>query len=257
MREFALTTAALAFPCLLILGGVVVVLRRQVPPVPFRAVWVFLGLGVAAIILHGISFLFADAWLLGRMNVGFYYAFVTAAIPEEGFRYLVIRWGLARRPRTGLVTAMLLGSLVGLTFGAYEHVGYALDKGWGTWLARSFTSVPYHTLSGAVLGYCAAVAIQTRRPWGIAGLAFLVLVHGLANWPLIDLSGGEPITQFEFLNSGWAGNIAALLTVTVLAAVFVRIARKADAAPAEPGAAPDPASTEVFPDHSTARPSGR
>ena len=231
MRELALTAAALVFPCLLILGGVVVALRRQVPPVRFRAVWLFLGLGVAAIILHGISFLFADAWLMGRINHGFYYAFVTAALPEEGFRYLVIRWGLARRPRAGLLTGMLLGSLVGLTFGALEHVGYALDKGWETWLARSFTSVPFHTLSGAVLGYCGAVAIRTRRPWGLAGLAFLVLVHGLADWPLLDPDSDEPLT---FLTSGWAGNIASLVMVAVLAAVFARIAWKADAAPAAP-----------------------
>jgi RsiW-degrading membrane proteinase PrsW (M82 family) len=237
MREFALTAAALVFPCLLILGGVIVALRRQVPPVPFRTVGRFLGLGVAAIILHGVSFLLAEAKLLGRVDTSFYYAFVTAALPEEGFRYLMIRWGLARRPRAGLVTAMLLGSLVGLTFGALEHVSYALDKGWETWLARSFTSVPYHTLSGAVLGYCAAVAIRTRRPWGLAGLAFLVLVHGLADWPLFDPNSDEPVT---FLTSGWAGNIASLVVVAVLAVVFARIARKADAAPAEPSAAADP-----------------
>ena len=240
MREFALTTSALAFPCLFILCGIVVALRRQVLPVPSRAVWVFLGLGMAAIILHGISFLFADAWLLGRVSHAFYYAFVTAAIPEEGFRYLVIRWGLGRRPRTGLVTAMLLGALVGLTLGAFEHVGYALDKGWETWLARSFTSVPYHTLAGAVLGYCAAVAIRTRRPWGIAGLAFLVLLHGLADWPLLDVESGEPLTRYEFLNSGWAGNIASLVVVAVLAAVFARTAAKTDASLAEPSAVADP-----------------
>ena len=121
---------------------------------------------------------------------------------------------------------MLLGSLVGLTLGAIEHVGYLLDSGWLVWLARSFTSVPYHTLSGAVLGYCAAIAIRTRRPWGIAGLAFMVLVHGLGNWSFLDGSD-EPLT---FLTSGWAGNIFAFVVVAVLAAVLYRIARKTDAA---------------------------
>jgi RsiW-degrading membrane proteinase PrsW (M82 family) len=232
MSEFALTTAALAFPCLFILCGLLGALRRQVPPVRFRTAWLFFGLGLAAIVLHGIWFLLADAWLRGRVNFGLYYAFVTAALPEEGFRYLVIRWGLGRCPRANLVTAMLLGGLVGLTFGAYEHIGYALDKGWETWLARSFTSVPYHCLSGAALGFCGAVAIRTRRPLGLAGLAFLVLVHGLADWPLLDPTGDEPLT---FLTSGWAGNIASLVVVAVLAAVFARIARKADAAPAESG----------------------
>jgi PrsW family intramembrane metalloprotease len=240
MHELSLTVAALGFPCLLILVGTTVALRRRVPQVPFGIIWLFLGLGVAAILLHGIAFLFADAWLLGRVNLGFYYAFVTAALPEEGFRYLAIRWGLARRPRSGLVPAMLLGSLVGLTFGAFEHVGYALDKGWATWLARSFTSVPYHTLSGAVLGFCAAVALRTRRPWGLAGLALLVLVHGLADWPLIDLDGEGTITRNEFVNSGWAGNIASLVVVAAMAAVFAGIARKTDSAAAVPCAAQAP-----------------
>ena len=131
---------------------------------------------------------------------------------------------------------MLLGSLVGLTFGAYEHVGYALNQGWETWLARSFTSEPYHTLSGAVLGYCAAVAIRTRRPWGLAGLAFLILVHGLADLPLLNPNSDDPVT---FLTSGWAGKIASLAVVTVLAALFARIAWKSVSTTAEPDAVAD------------------
>jgi RsiW-degrading membrane proteinase PrsW (M82 family) len=234
MRDFALVAAAFAFPGMFILSGVVFALRRQVPCVSFRTIWVFLGLGLVMIILHGMSSWFTGPLFLGRVSNEFYYAFVTAAIPEEGFRYLVIRWGLARQRQANLVTAMLLGSLVGLMFGVYEHVGYALDKGWETWLARSFTSVPYHTLSGAILGYCSAVAIRTGRPWGIAGLAFLVVVHGLADWPFWDMPGDEPLT---FLTSGWAGNIASLVIVAPMAGILARIARKSDVARTEPSTA--------------------
>ena len=187
MKQIELALAALVFPFLFILLGVVVALRRQQPRVRLRDVAIFLGLGLLAVVLAAVWCMFAERRILGRVNLGFYYAFLTAAMPEEGFRYLVIRWGLGRRPNVRRITAMLLGSIVGLTFGVYEHIGYAVDQGWGVFLARSFTSVPYHTLSGAVLGYCAAVAIQTRRPWGLAGLAFLILVHGLADWPLLDV----------------------------------------------------------------------
>ena len=232
MRVLALIAAALAFPCMLILASVVVALRRQVPRVSFRTIWVFLGLGVVMILLHGVSSWFWKPLFFGRVGYGFYGAFVEAAIPEEGLRYLVIRWALARRPVTNLVTSMLLGSIVGLTFGAYEHCDYLWSSGWLVWLARSFTSVPYHTLAGAILGYCAAIAIRTRRPWGIAGLAFMVLVHGLGNWSFLDTTVDEqPIT---FVTSGWAGNVAAFAVAAVLAAVLYRNARKTDAARAEP-----------------------
>jgi hypothetical protein len=147
----------------------------------------------------------------------------------------------------GLGAAMFLGSLVGLTFGAMEQVGYASDKEWAVWLARSFTSVPYHALSGAVLGYSAPVAVWTRRRWGRVALAVLVLVHGLADWPFIDMGGGEPLTQYGFVNTGWAGNLSALVVVAVLAAVFARIARKADVTQAEPAAAADGRGMTAFP----------
>ncbi len=232
MNQIALAAAAVAFPGLVIFGGVAAALRRCEPRGAGRDAAIGLGLGLVAVVLTVAWFVFADQVLLGRMPVGVYYAFVTAALPEEGFRFLVIRWGLRRRPAVGLLTAMLVGSLVGLTFGTFEHIVYAVDKGWATWLARSFTSVPYHTLSGAVLGYCSAAAMWTRRPWGLVGLAGLVLVHGLADWPLVGPEGGEPDTRNEFLSSGWAGNMASLVVVAVLAAVLVRRASQTDAGPA-------------------------
>jgi hypothetical protein len=231
MSQLALATLAVAFPGPVILAGVVAALRRRRPPVAFRTVALFLALGLAAFILGDVWGLLADRWLLGRVNINLYYAVITAALPEEGFRYLAIRCGLARRPHPGLLTAMLLGSLVGLTFGVVEHIGHSVTKGWEMWLARSFTSVPYHTLSGAVLGYCVARAKQTRRPWGLAGLALLVLVHGLADWPPDGPEAELPDTPWEeFVSAGWVGNLASLLVVAVLAAVLTRKARRLDAA---------------------------
>ena len=245
MSPLNLALAALVFPCLIILSGLVIALRRTTPAVPPRDISIFLGLGFAAIILETVWCLLALWWLLGKVDFKLLYAFITASIPEEGFRYAVIRWGLGRRPGVSLVTAMLLGSLVGLTFAAFEHVDYAVDKGWATWLARSFTSVPYHTLSGAVLGYWAMLSIRTRQPWGLAGLADLIIVHGLGNyWPLLYLdepSVTEPTTLIEeFIVSGWAGNIAALSVVGLMSAVLFRKAWSENGCPLPGDVLPKP-----------------
>jgi len=213
--------AALVFPCLLILAGVTAALRRRLQPFSGKTVFAFLGLGLLATILGEIWSMLALRWGLGTVNVHVLYAFLTAAVPEEGFRFLVILYGLARRPRVSLVTAMLLGSLAGLAFAAYEHVGYAVLKGWELWLARSFTSVPYHTLSGAILGYAAAMCLRPRSPKGLIWLGLLIVVHGLGDWPLLDPTEREPASLAEaFVRSGWAGNVISLVVAVVLAVVL-------------------------------------
>lgn len=238
MNNFALAGAAFAFPCFIILCVVVLALRRRRPQTPFKVVAQSLGLGLLAIVLGEIWNMSADRWLLGRVNLGFYYAFLTAAIPEEGFRFLLILYGLSRRPHVSLVSAMLLGSLVGLTFATYEHVLYAVFSGWGTWLARSFTSVPYHVLSGAILGYAAAVLLRTREPGSLLWFAALIVLHGLADWPMDDPTRKESDSTFEhFVASGWAGNITSLVAAVVIAAILVRKAAKAEAVDEMPLAA--------------------
>jgi RsiW-degrading membrane proteinase PrsW (M82 family) len=229
MNTLALAAAAIAFPCVLMLCSVAVVLRKRRLSVSFNDVAAFLGLGLLTIVFGEIWSLVADRWLLGRVNLGFYYAFLTAAIPEEGFRFLIILYGLRRRPHIGLVSAMLLGSLVGLTFATYEHVLYAVSSGWETWLARSFTSVPYHALSGTILGYAAAALLRTRKAGNLVWFAVLVVAHGLADWPLDDPTRKEPESVVEtFIVSGWAGNVALLIVAIVLAIALTRKAMRSE-----------------------------
>ena len=229
MDKLALAAAAVAFPCLVIFGGIVTCLRQRRPPIHLKGVAPFLGLGFLAIVLGEIWNMAADRWLLGRVNFGFYYAFLTAALPEEGFRFLAILYGLKRRPQVSLVSAMLLGGVVGLTFATYEHISYAILSGWDTWLARSFTSVPYHTLSGAIHGYAAAAFLRTRQLRDLGWLAVLIVVHGLADWPLDDPTSKEPETLVEtFIVSGWAGNAASLFVAAVMATVLMRRAMRTE-----------------------------
>src|SRR5262245_31227491 len=103
MNPLALAAAGLAFPGLLILAGVVTPLRRRRPPVRFRTIAFFLGAGVASVLLTAVWTQLAEWWARGRVHPAFYYAVLTGALPEEGFRYLGIRWGLSGQPRRGPV----------------------------------------------------------------------------------------------------------------------------------------------------------
>lgn len=229
MTRLALAAAALFFPCFMIFCGVVFALRRRLPATTFKSIAAFLGLGFVAVLIGEVSSMVAERWLLGRIDVSFFYAFVTASMPEEGFRFLAILYGLWRRPQVSLMSAMLLGSLVGLFFATYEHLGYAVLNGWGLLFARSFTSVPYHVLSGAILGYAAAILIRTRNPRALIWPAALILIHGLADWPMIDPTNGDAETPLQsFVASGWAGNIASLLVVAIIAVILGRKAMRSD-----------------------------
>jgi hypothetical protein len=58
----------------------------------------------------------------------------------------------------------------------------------------------------------------------------LVILHGLADWPLDDPISKDPDTVVEtFMISGWAGNIASLLIVAAIAAGLFRKAINAEA----------------------------
>ena len=83
MSPLGRAVVGLAFPGLLILAGVVTALRRRRPPVRFRTVALFLGLGIASLILTGVWSLLAEGWALVRVDPAFYYAVLTAALPEE------------------------------------------------------------------------------------------------------------------------------------------------------------------------------
>lgn len=226
MNTILLLTASLVFPCLLLFLAMLYGLRKHVPPVRYRVIFLFVGLGIGTIILGGLWCVFAHYNLLGRISIGMYFAFVTASIPEEGFRYLVIRLGFWKGKGITPIIALLLGAIVGLMFATFEHAEYALSKGWDVWIARSFTSVPYHVLSGAVLGYFALKSIQTKKPWGLAAMLFLILIHGLADWPMIDPDSKQDVDQIGFIASGWAGNIASLVVVAILVGYCVIQARK-------------------------------
>jgi RsiW-degrading membrane proteinase PrsW (M82 family) len=118
-------------------------------------------------------------------------AFVTAAIPEEFLKLLVLVGYSARQrcfdePMDGLV----YGATAALGFAAMENVLYVLTGGWATALLRAVTAVPMHAACGAILGYGIARSRFMSRGrsavWG--GLLTAIAVHGIYDFALIGLA---------------------------------------------------------------------
>jgi RsiW-degrading membrane proteinase PrsW (M82 family) len=111
-------------------------------------------------------------------------AFLGAAIPEELFKYLVLRGYVWRKhhfdePLDGVV----YGATASLGFATLENILYVGKFGFGTAVIRALTAVPGHAFTGVVMG--AFVGRARYAPPGkkvgllLAGLGWAILLHGL------------------------------------------------------------------------------
>lgn len=126
-------------------------------------------------------------------------AFLTAALPEEGFKLLAIvciyaRHSDVKRP----YDLVQLSIAVAVGFSAIENVFYIFGgQEWGVTAAlRSVTAVPAHAFFGAVMGVMVSRARfgGSRMYWPAAFIA-PALMHGLYNFVLIynAESQSEPV----------------------------------------------------------------
>ncbi len=168
---------------------------------------------VALPLLLFVTTLGLSPWLVALAT-----AVLGAAIPEESFKYLVLR-GYAMRhsefdePMDGLV----YGVSASLGFATLENILYVMDGGLTVALTRAVTAVPLHAMFGAIMGYYAAEShflsdrsrIFLRRAWAVP-----VILHAAYDFPLMVLSQGEaPVS----------GGLAAVLIVAALAVLLVSI----------------------------------
>ncbi len=111
-------------------------------------------------------------------------AFLGAAIPEELFKYLVLRrfvWSKSAfdEPLDGVV----YGVTASLGFATLENLLYVGEGGLGVAVLRALTAVPCHAFTGMVMGAYvgrARFATEPRERTGLlaAGLGWAVLLHG-------------------------------------------------------------------------------
>jgi RsiW-degrading membrane proteinase PrsW (M82 family) len=125
-------------------------------------------------------------------------AVLTAAVPEEFFKFLVV-WGYCSRqpefdePMDGIV----YGVVASLGFATLENVVYVAGGGGEAALARAFTAVACHAFLGALMGYYVGQARfrpEARARLLATGLGLPMLLHALYDAPLMVLQfAGETL----------------------------------------------------------------
>ena len=147
---------------------------------------------------------------------GFASAFLTAAIPEEVIKFLVIALFCAKsvdfdEPMDGIV----YGAVASLGFATFENVLYVLGGGLPLAIARGLTAVPAHASFGVVMGYFYARAhfSDKKIPLFLAAYFIPTLLHGLydafifaptniaAQYTDIDMPAHESILILIFIAS--------------------------------------------------------
>ena len=204
---------------------------RDLYPEPARVLAATFGLGVLIVLPVLIVALPVDRALVGVGSPyvsGLLGAFLTAAIPEEAFKLLVVtRYCSRHREFDEPIDGIVYGAVASLGFATLENVLYVARGGLPLAAARALTAVPGHAFMGAIMGYYVARAkFEPEKRRSSLALAFLVpmLVHGAYDFPLLTLkalNGGA--TNGEAL-----GLIAFALVVLVFAGRrAIRLARSA------------------------------
>ncbi len=134
--------------------------------------------------------------------------FLGAAIPEELFKFLVLRLWVWRQPDFDEpMDGIVYGAAASLGFAAFENVLYVGGHDGGLALAalRAATAVPGHALTGVVMGYFVGRARFAPGGRGVLcalGVASAMLLHGAYDTAL-------------FTRSNWAALAIAVLAVDV------------------------------------------
>jgi RsiW-degrading membrane proteinase PrsW (M82 family) len=228
MQLLFITVPAAVLPALLALAFFHAKDRFPEPP---RVVWATFALGVLSVI-PVLMVALPIAMLVENLPSGVLYAtasaFLVAAMPEEYFKYRVVKAYSANHsefdePMDGLV----YGVAASLGFAALENVLYVLDGGLSVAIARALTSIPCHAGLGAIMGYYVGLAKfapeHERRSLLWRAYWVPVLLHGLYDFPLMLIA--EPnFDESTGVVLALAGAAIFVLALTWIWAV--RLARK-------------------------------
>jgi RsiW-degrading membrane proteinase PrsW (M82 family) len=168
---------------------------RDVHPEPTRVVWATFGLGVLCVIpVLAVALPLSEVLepLRGSPAAGTADAFITAAIPEELFKFVVLFVYASRHrafdePMDGIV----YGVIASLGFATLENLLYSLSGGLHIAGLRAVTAVPSHAFWGAIMGYYVGQAKfgdpGARKAMLARALLWPMLLHGLYDTPLLSL----------------------------------------------------------------------
>jgi RsiW-degrading membrane proteinase PrsW (M82 family) len=193
---------------------------RDTFPEPSRVLWATFGLGVLTVIPVLAVALPVATQIKGVEDVvlaGFLKAFLTAAGPEEFFKFLVVVLYAARhREFDEPIDGIVYGAVASLGFATLENVLYVSSGGLGVAILRAVTAVPAHAFMGALMGYFVGQAkFRPAERAKLLALGYFVpfVVHGLYDWPLLSMKG-------EDAAAGGEGGHPAFLLVTLVTLVI-------------------------------------
>lgn len=225
----AIALAAAILPPLLVLW---IVYRHDVFPEPPQVVWACFLFGMLIVLP-----ILAVAWpvmYIGQQLVagshplvlGLMAAFLGAAIPEEFFKFLVLRFYAAthrafNEPMDGIV----YGVAVSLGFATLENLVYAVSFDFSLLVIvmRAITAIPMHAALGAIMGWYVArwrFGPANRGSSLLLALLVPILLHGLYDWPLLA-AGFSRAEQPDDTTSVFM--LVSLLLAFVVLAVMVRV----------------------------------
>ncbi|WNG55265.1 PrsW family intramembrane metalloprotease [Archangium gephyra] len=137
-------------------------------------------------------------------------AFLGAAIPEELFKYLVLRWYVWNKPAFDEpLDGVVYGATASLGFATLENILYVGDGGLGVAVLRALTAVPQHGFTGVVMGAFlgrARFAQDEAQRFGLlaSGLGWAILLHGAYDAFLMTGTGFALLALPALLTSvGW------------------------------------------------------
>lgn len=186
--------AAAAAPALFLMW---VFYRADRRPEPRRVVWGMFALGcltAPAVVPMAIvikRFVFDMALVENVYLAGLGGAFLLAAVPEEGIKFLALMlYAYRHRAFDEPMDGIVYGAVASLGFAAIENAMYVSEGGLALAAGRAFTSVPCHALLGAIMGlYVGRAKFRTgaSRAWCfVAALFWPILWHTLYDFPLLS-----------------------------------------------------------------------
>jgi RsiW-degrading membrane proteinase PrsW (M82 family) len=140
-------------------------------------------------------------------------AFFGAAIPEEVFKFLVLRhYAMKQSAFDEPMDGIVYGATASLGFAALENLLYVGQGGLGVAMMRALSAVPFHAFNGVIMGAYAG------RSWGAEpsqrsgllarGLLYAILLHGAYDGFLMTESGYSALGLLVlFIQIGWGRHL--------------------------------------------------
>jgi RsiW-degrading membrane proteinase PrsW (M82 family) len=145
---------------------------------------------ICVLVTFGIleSFMPVDPDTGNRSVDAFITAFFIAAVPEEGFKFLMLYLLIWKnRNFNERFDGILYAVFVSLGFATLENIMYVLQSGAGTAIARALTAVPAHALFGVAMGYYFSYARflpEREKRYLSFSILIPVVLHGIYDFIL-------------------------------------------------------------------------